>query len=178
MIALAILAVILLIIPLTGLLPPIKNNADHSRNTMFNITLRSASFYEQRGVKLAAIAAQEAAEWYLRWLVAFPLAALAVWLIDAQGVHSWAVSVIALILATLWSVLLYAQVDLIGRAAEVVVDGRPGYLQTAALRLINGTKGNFKDRDARDVEAMIARRMGIARVLVFLMGRVIKRAVR
>lgn len=169
------LAVFLLIVPLTGLFPPIKNDADRSKNTILNITLRSASFYEQRGVQLKAIAAQEAAEWYLRWLVALPLAAAAVWAIGPSGPYAWAVEVVLLLLATLWSAALYAQVDLVGRAAEVVEDGRPEYLQKAALRLINGFRGNFKDREPRDVEAMIRRRLPLARVLVAIMGRVIKR---
>jgi hypothetical protein len=168
MIVLAILWVICILGPIAGI-GPIVRRGDQSQNNLLFVTMREPSWYEAHGQTYRAVKAQEIAEWWVRWLVAIPLAATSL-LIDA-GPYQWALSLGAVLIASFWSVAFYGQLDLLGRAVEVSADGRPGYLEAEAQRLRDGTRGTFRSVPVAQVEAMIAKRLPLARGLLRLLAR-------
>jgi hypothetical protein len=165
----ALAFVLFIVAPLLGLLPRVKHNSDQSRNTLLGVTIRYKQFYDARGVQVGAIVAQEVVEFWIRWAVTLPLASPV--LLFADGIHGWAASAIAIMLASIWSVPGYAQLDLIGRAVEVLYDGRPGYLEAEAERLRRGTTRNFASYSTTEIAAKIEARFWIARPLLRLLRR-------
>lgn len=175
MITLIILAFVLLVLPVIGVWPPIVR-AQKTTNNFLLIMMRDPAWYETRGQFYRPIVSHEAAEWYLRWLVALPIGSLS--LFFDTGQYQWAVLVMSALIATIWSIIFYGQVDLIGRAAEVLADGRPGYLEAEAERLRIGTNKTFADVATVDLAKMIEKRFWIARILLWLMSRRISRAMK
>lgn len=172
-IVIAILAVVCVLLPILGIGPVIQRDSTQSQNNLLFVRMRPPEWYEAREQTYRATAAQEIAEWWMRWAVALPVASLTLF-IDA-GPYQWALSLFGVLVASLWSALFYGQLDLIGRAVEVLADGRQGYLEAEARRLRDGTRGTFRDQSPEVLAAMIRRRFGIARVLLWLLKRRIAR---
>lgn len=169
LLVLAALTVVTVLLPIAGI-GPLVLRGKRARNNLLFVSMYPP---EQTGPAQdwRAVRAQEIVEWWLRWAVALPIAALSL-LIDA-GPYQWAVALIAVLVASLWSELAGGRFDTIGRAVEVVVANRSGYLQTEAERL---QREWYRGRTVEDCARMIERRLPLARVLVLLLRRSIARA--
>lgn len=185
LIVLLALAVVTVLLPIVGI-GPIVVRGERSNNNLLFVTMRESGWYIARGQVYRAVLAQEIAEWWLRWAVAMVLVAPLTLVdfghglsgatgVDADALKAAWVAVSALG-ATSWAFFAYGQLDLIGRAVEVLAADRPGYLEKEALRMKGGTRKTFADVPVDRLTRMIAARFWIARVLLALLKRRMGRA--
>jgi len=142
----------------------IKHEQSGAKSTFFGVKMLWAARVKQTKQVYEAVLAQEVCEFWLRWFVSLAVG-FAVFVTTASPFSIIAVFAVGLFLDT----ILYKQVDLIGRAVEVTVADQDFYLKAEAERLINGTRGNFKNNTVDEVKRMIEARFGIARVLAGLL---------
>lgn len=176
----AALAALLLLAPVLGLLPIIREGEDN-RNFAWGITLQPRD-HPNMGIQCyEGVVAQEIVEWYLRWLVALPLAAPAAWLLgDVPGLSI----VLAFLVAMLWPRVrvLQREFEYLGHAAEVEVALRLGWSEDYPLWEARGMRtgygATFRDLSVERIVAAMEARRPLARALLWLLRRRIGRAAR
>jgi hypothetical protein len=161
----AAMAIYGVVLPVIGK-APVKLERSKAHNNFFSISMLTAVRIKKTKQDYDGVFAHEVGEFTLRWFISLGVG-YSIYLATGNPFAILAVFLTGLALDT----LLYAQVDLIGRAIEVQVADQDGYLAAEAGRLIKGTRGNFKGQNAIDVARMIERRNWIARPLIALLKR-------
>lgn len=180
-----IFAGLILAAPFTGLLPVVRAG-DAPHNTIFGVTMPRRADWRWPTQSWAGVLAQEIAEWWLRWAGALLACAPLAWLIGQQGdVRLWLALLPALMFAGLWTRLpgLWRQFELLGHAVEVVIaeerEDRADYLMPEALSMLAGSAeyyaGEFDSMTAIEIAEALDARRGMARVLITLLGRSVRR---
>lgn len=152
-----------LALPIFKAWPVVLLNKDRAVNTMLLIKMKPEAFYVQRDLNFMGTLAQERVEWWLKWFVALLIASPTPFFVTNP-----VLMIFFPVLAYLWSLPGFKFVEYVGHAAEVIYDGRPGYLEREALSMRMGYDGKFR---ADDTETGLKRAMPIARVLLFLVAR-------
>lgn len=168
MIYYAIFVTLWLGLPILGVWPPVKHNSDGSTNGMLFITMRPREYYPAHNQVYEAVFAQEIAEWWLKWAVAFVLAAPVMYMFKFH-----LATVLVPMLAYCWKIPLIKQLEYIGHAVEVLVgeDTLPNYLTIEADKMRRTYEGMFAD----DIEAELQKRFGVAKTLIAILARPIRR---
>lgn len=156
-----IAAAVMLGLPILGLWP-IKITGSANQNSAWFIRMRRP---ERQTQPHDAIFAQEVAEWWLRWVIAF-VAALPVALSGAEPM----VQIAAILFATLAFLPFRKQLELIGHAVELAYarwhyNAGPEYADIEARSMIRGYSW-FKSMSVAEVVDAMERRQGLAKVLL------------
>lgn len=173
MIIIALFAFVTLILPITGVWPPVLKNRDGAHNNAIRITMTPPERNPHESWR--GILAQEVVEYWLAWAGALLLSIPACLILLEAGLPFYFTPLVIFI-CYLWRFPGMKQLEYIGHAAEVVVAGEDGfdleaYLHAEAARMRHPAayKGVFTPDDR--LADKLRLRFGIARFLVKLLKR-------
>lgn len=178
MLAYCLLVAVLLLLPVAGVLPIVKPGT-RDMNNAYLVRLQPADAAKWRTQSRRGVAAQEIAEWWLRWAGAAVLSAPLAWLVRDLPAAPM-LQLVALFAGTLWAQIAARQFDLIGHTVEIVQaerEGRTGYASQEAARMEHGDLDGG-GMTAAEILRAVDRRRWIARALLALLSRAIWRAMR
>ena len=171
MLVYALIVAALLLLPVLGVLP-IVISGTRDRNSAYAVWLQPPDASKWRTQSRRGVAAQEIAEWWLRWAGAAVLSAPLAWIVRDLPAAPL-MQIVALFAGTLWAQVFARQFDLIGHTVEIVEaerEGRAGYASQEAARMEHGDLDGG-GMTAAEILRAVDRRRWLARALLALLAR-------
>lgn len=166
MISLAILAFIVLVLPVFGVGPLVLRGGYRASNNAFLVKLPEDEITLSQNNSPRGRHAQEIIDWYHRHVIALPLTVLLALVVDFTPLGWEGYLILALIemsIAAVWPKLVGNHFDLVGHEAEIIVaerDGWEGYREAEVARMWKNT--NYKGWSLDRIRAGLRRRHWLA----------------